>query len=143
MHLKFKQYLSTAIYIYNMKHRKKKIIALSNYLSSYAKRFNNRHKQIQICFTSSNIWSNFRHSNKSKMCRQINSLSSHWNRICTRKSTYQIYIYIYYNNFIFMSICKLEAIWVVNSLWDLLIIISQFCLINILYKWIVSRPFLS
>ena len=40
-----------------------------------------------IRFTSSNTWSNSRYNSKSKTCRWIDSSSSHWNRIHTRKST--------------------------------------------------------
>ncbi|TYG94639.1 hypothetical protein ES288_A11G204100v1 [Gossypium darwinii] len=55
----------------------KKIIGLSNYLSSLEKDSTKDRNKSTICFTSSNTWSNSRYSSKSKTCRRIDSSSSH------------------------------------------------------------------
>ncbi|RYQ92313.1 hypothetical protein Ahy_B09g098515 isoform C [Arachis hypogaea] len=55
----------------------KKIIGLSNYLSSYEKDSTKDRNKSTVCFTSSNTWSNSRYSSKSKTCRRIYSSSSH------------------------------------------------------------------
>jgi len=61
----------------------KKIIGLSNSLSSHENDSTKDINKFTICFT----WSNSRYSSKSNTCRRIDSSSSHWNRIHTRKST--------------------------------------------------------
>ncbi|KAK8957479.1 hypothetical protein KSP39_PZI000906 [Platanthera zijinensis] len=55
----------------------KKIISLSNYLSSREKDSTKDRSKSTICFTSSNTWSNSRYSGKSKKCRRIDSSSSY------------------------------------------------------------------
>ncbi|KAL7105970.1 hypothetical protein ACP275_07G081400 [Erythranthe tilingii] len=59
-----------------MKHGKK-IIGLSNYLSSHENNSTKDRNKSTICFTSSNTWSNSRYRSKSKTCRWIDSSSSH------------------------------------------------------------------
>nr|BCN41384.1 ribosomal protein S7 [Stauntonia hexaphylla] len=60
-----------------LKHGKKKIIGLSNYLSNLEKDSTKDRNKSTIYFTSSNTWSNSRYSSKSKTCRQIDSSNSH------------------------------------------------------------------
>ena len=69
-----------------LKHRKKKLTYQIIYQA--VKRVQQKMETNPLSvFTSSNMWSNFRYSSKSKTCRWIDSSSSYWNRIYTRKST--------------------------------------------------------
>ena len=51
------------------------------------KRFNKRQTN-PLFLLSKQSWSNSRYSNKSETCKRIDSSSSYWNRICTKKSAW-------------------------------------------------------